>query len=197
MPHPVMGDHGAEGQGGAERQGRGSRATVDSMQQVASAWMHSQHRVLAYLLASVSDFHEAEDLLQEVAAVVLSGHEKFDPDRSFTAWCIGIAKNLVRAHYRKKSHLAMNCDEGLLETLADAAARVEDQLTDRQHALRECISRLPEEKARVLRMRYEQDLDPDEIGRLLGRSKPSVVVMLHRVRRTLANCVSTRLRRFA
>lgn len=160
---------------------------------VASEWMRSQHSVLAYLVSTVSDFHLAEDLLQEVAAIVVANHKKFDRERSFTAWCIGIAKNVARSHYRKAGSSMAIADFTVLELMADAATRVSETADDRRSALRTCVERLPKRTRELLRLRYEGDLKPEKIAEMAGLSRSNVNVILHRARIALAECVSARL----
>lgn len=169
------------------------RTEEESVRYVTSQWMQVQHRVLAYLCTALSDFHQAEDLLQEVASNVFVNHQKFDQDRSFTAWCFGIAKNVVRNHMRKNSKSLLACDEAVLDALASGAERFDDHTSDRIGALRDCVKRLTEQNAEILRLRYEEDCRLDEIATIRGISSANVGVILHRIRRTLADCVTVRL----
>jgi len=55
-------------------------------EQLALLWTQSQSVVGAYILSLVRDFHVAEDLLQQVAVVLVREFEKYDPRGRF---CLG------------------------------------------------------------------------------------------------------------
>ena len=54
-------------------------------------WVSAQPVVTSFLFAAVRNAHDAEDLLQEVAAAALGDFGAFDSSRPFLPWVLGIA----------------------------------------------------------------------------------------------------------
>lgn len=66
-------------------------AAAQSRDLLARSWVRAQPSVLAFLVASTPQLSDAEDLLQEVAAQAARQFDKYDPDRPFLPWALGIA----------------------------------------------------------------------------------------------------------
>ena len=66
-----------------------------STEQLARLWTQSQSVVSSYVLSLVRDFHLAEDILQQVAVILVREFEKYDPSRPFLPWALGFAKNVA------------------------------------------------------------------------------------------------------
>ena len=56
-------------------------------------WTRAQPVVAGYVSSMTPDVHEADDLLQDTAVVLLRKFGEYDPGRSFVAWALGIAKS--------------------------------------------------------------------------------------------------------
>ena len=52
-------------------------------EQLARLWTESQPVVAAYVLSIIPNFHQAEDVLQQVAVALVSEFERFDASRPF------------------------------------------------------------------------------------------------------------------
>ena len=48
--------------------------------------------VAAFVLSIIPDFHQAEDVLQQVAVVLVREFGQFDTSRPFLPWALGIAQ---------------------------------------------------------------------------------------------------------
>jgi RNA polymerase sigma-70 factor (ECF subfamily) len=65
--------------------------------------------------------------------------------------------------------------------------------TDRTHALRECLERLPRESRSLITLRYEDQLGCQDIAHRLRHSVEAVYQQLSRLRSQLASCIRRRL----
>ena len=65
-------------------------------------WTAAQRAVAAFLRTLISDPNDCQDVLQQVAVVVVRKFHEFDRTRSFNAWTIGIAKQEVLAMRRRR-----------------------------------------------------------------------------------------------
>ena len=160
---------------------------------MAELWMDAQPSVMSFILASVPRIHDAEDLLQQAAVDVATNFERYDPDRPFVAWALGIARNKLRAHFRKTNTTGLVFSESALNAIADAHAATHDTARDQHEALSHCMELVGEKPSRLLTLRYHENLSHSEIAEAIGSSSGSVRVMLSRVRSQLADCIRTRL----
>jgi len=77
---------------------------MDNHEQFTRRWTEAQPIVAGYINAVVADFQEAEDLLQNVAVILLRKFPEYDGQRPFVAWAIGIAKRevlMARRHHAR------------------------------------------------------------------------------------------------
>jgi len=112
---------------------------MDSQEQFTRLWTEAQPKLAAYLNALVPDFQEAEDLLQEVAVVLLRKFPECDPQRPFIGWAIGIAKREVLMARRRYARNFLCYQTELLERISEAYEELAPELDDRSRALRDCL----------------------------------------------------------
>jgi RNA polymerase sigma-70 factor (ECF subfamily) len=157
-------------------------------------WTESQPIVAAYLHSLLSDFQEAEDLLQEVAVILLRKFPEYRPDRPFIRWAMGVAKYAVLEARRRHARSRISYTPELLDHISDAYEELAPELERRAAALRECIGEIQGRARELLNLRYEQALKPGEIAKHLGLATIAVRVMLTRTRAALRNCIDRKLR---
>lgn len=160
---------------------------------VAEQWHKWQTSIRAYLVAAVSDYHDAEDLLSQVAVAVARDFEKYDPDTPFVRWAVAIARNRVLNYRRQKATSKLVFTQETLDLLAGAMPEEPPVEAATKAALDTCVDKLQERSQQALRMRYEQDLKPAEIASRLNMTATAVTSMLHRVHKALARCVKQAL----
>ena len=168
--------------------------TRDNSQAFASHWVKAQPVVSGLIFGSVTNRHDGEDVLQEVAMTAAKDFAQYDPARPFLPWVLTITRHRIVDHFRKKKRSpAMTFDEEMLEVLSESAHRVSMQISDREAALSECMRRLPDRGRRILEMRYHLDMAADTIGRRLNLSSTAVYSALHRLRVALGRCIDQRI----
>jgi RNA polymerase sigma-70 factor, ECF subfamily len=164
--------------------------TQQTSEQLARLWTESQPIVAAFILSAVPDFHQAEDVLQQVAVVLVREFEKFDTSRPFLPWVLGIARNLAlksrRDMARRSKHLL---DEGVLDRIQAAFHESEESLIAIRKLLRNCLRKQPQKVLELLQWRYAHDLKPHEAAVRMGITSGAVRAMLHRTREALRKCI--------
>ncbi|MEM1354773.1 MAG: sigma-70 family RNA polymerase sigma factor [Planctomycetota bacterium] len=160
---------------------------------VAEQWHQWQTSVRAYLLAAVQNYHDAEDLTQQVAVAVARDFEKYDPQTPFIRWALAIARNRVLNYRRAKATSKLVFSPDTLESLAGAMPEQPPAQSETRQALDRCLGKLQDRSRHALTLRYEQDLKPREIALSLGMSHTAVTSLLHRVHKALAKCVKEAL----
>lgn len=101
---------------------------------------------------------EIQDLLQEVWFRALQGFQGYDPSRSFRAWILGIAKNVLLQSYAKRSALPL---------AASAAASSNASAPGIPDSVTSVSLRLAKDEAIGGFLAYMDALEPDERALLL------------------------------
>jgi RNA polymerase sigma-70 factor (ECF subfamily) len=73
-----------------------------TIEQVARKWSVTQPAVSAFITALVPNFHDTQDVMQEVAAAVFAyDFDKHGWPDSFQGWAVGIARHKVLDFVRR------------------------------------------------------------------------------------------------
>ncbi len=156
-------------------------------------WLQAEPSVSAYVFASISGFHDAEDVVQRIAQELARRFDEYDPSRPFVAWSLWIAKSRVIDFYRTQNRARIIFSDELLSQLAEMIARQADGRSHRREALDACLDELPAKSRQLLDLRYVDELSVEEAAGAVGSTSGSVRVILSRVRTVLASCIERRL----
>ncbi|QDV62290.1 sigma-70 family RNA polymerase sigma factor [Crateriforma conspicua] len=156
-------------------------------------WLEAEPSVSAYVFASISGFHDAEDVVQKIAQELARRFDEYDSGRSFVAWALWISKSRVIDFYRVQGRSRIVFSDELLGRLADTIASQADGRSRRREALEACLDELPPRSRRLLDLRYVEELSAEETAREIGSTGSSVRVLLSRVRNALAGCIERRI----
>jgi RNA polymerase sigma-70 factor (ECF subfamily) len=161
---------------------------------LAAKWEKSRAAVFALLLARIGSIHDAEDVLQEVAVSIARDYDRYDPERPFVAWALGIARNQALMFLRKQSRDRLCFGEDMMRVVESHLEETPSKALDNQReALHQCMASLSPDLRQLLRMRYSGDHDLEFISGQLGKSIAGIKGQLYRVRRILADCIKRRL----
>lgn len=166
---------------------------INRRQEFTQYWLAAEPSVSAYVFAAIASFHDAEDVVQQVAQEVARRFDQSDSDRPFLGWALWIAKSRVIDAYRKRKRDHLVFSEDLLQRLGDAIAEQDVERTDRREALEHCLDALPERSRRLLDLRYVDELPAVDIAQTVDSTVGSVRVLLTRVRKSLGDCVQRRI----
>ncbi len=159
-------------------------------------WPTAVDAVAGLVRGLVGDRQVADELVQEVAVQAYRHLDRWRAEGSFTGWCLGIARNLVRMHWRTAARgRGVIRDPALLDTLAGEAAALaeEDDAVAEQDALRACLEALPPAAWELVQLHYVQDLTPGAIAARTAVAPGAVRVRLHRIRAALRTCIERRM----
>ena len=150
-----------------------------------------------FLYRMVRDTAVAEDLAQEVFLRVYRARQEYAPSAKFTTWMFRIATNLalnsVRDNRHRKLEVSMDQsldageDEQRPMEVPDRAPSVEQEMVARCRAdmILKAIHSLPEKQRAAVLMHKYQELDYDEIARVLDCSESALKSLLFRAYETL------------
>jgi RNA polymerase sigma-70 factor, ECF subfamily len=166
----------------------------------ADAWreiVRRYERPLFNLISRmVQDRTAAEDLAQDAFLKVFRSLHTFDARLRFPAWILKIAHNTAIDHLRRHRPALLPLDASgpddeppLAERLPDVHAASPEQAAERASlaaAVDAALDRLRPEFRAVILLRYHEELEYDEIARVLDVPLGTVKTFLHRGRRALA-----------
>lgn len=165
-----------------------SAAPPDDREEFLARYLAAQPSLRSYLQAVVGPGADADDVLQEVSLAMWREFARFDRDRPFIAWAIGIARNHVARWRRGRGIAARRFSPQAEAALAVAYEELDDGLVERRTALRGCIDRLGPQARELLELRYRRGLDLADLARLRASSVNAVNKALGRIRRLLGDC---------
>jgi RNA polymerase sigma-70 factor (ECF subfamily) len=143
-------------------------------------------RVCCRILDKVED---AEEVTQETFARAVTALERFDHRASFYTWLVSIARNaafdLLRASKRRARHYGVQ--DGLEDLAVDQGSSPVADSTRAEAAqiVRKALSRLNERDRTLLVLREYENMQYEEIARVLGCSLGTVESGIHRARKKL------------
>lgn len=136
---------------------------------------------------------EAEDLTQEIFIKIFQTLHSYDVAQgTFATWLSRVARNHLVDHYRrtKKERLTSSLDdeEGVIEQTASLAAGPGAQVENRERKelLQMGLDKLSPDLREAVILRDLNDLDYDEIARVLGVPQGTVKSRINRGRLELA-----------
>jgi len=150
-----------------------------------------------FLYRMVRDTAVAEDLAQEVFLRVYRARQEYAPSAKFTTWMFRIATNLALNSVRDNRHrkLEVSMDQSVVAgedeqrpmEVPDRAPSVEQEMVARCRAdmMLKAIHSLPEKQRAAVLMHKYQELDYDEIARVLECSESALKSLLFRAYETL------------
>jgi RNA polymerase sigma-70 factor (ECF subfamily) len=162
-------------------------------QEFTQHWLAVEPSVSAYVFAAISGFHDAEDVVQQVAQDVARRFDQYDSERPFLGWALWIAKSRVIDFYRKRKRDHLVFSDGLLQRLGEVISEQAAERCDQREALEHCLDGLPERSRHLLDLRYVDDLYAVDIAQKVDLTVGSVRVLLTRIRKTLSDCVQRRI----
>lgn len=165
----------------------------DAAQEIVRRYERPVFNLIARM---VQDRLAAEDLAQDAFVKVFRALHSYDAGQRFSSWILRVAHNTSIDYLRRHRPSLLPLDAPgpedeppLAERLPDPAAASPERAAERAGlaaALDAALDRLRPEFRSVIVLRYQEDLDYDEIARVLGLPLGTVKTFLHRGRRALA-----------
>jgi RNA polymerase sigma-70 factor, ECF subfamily len=151
--------------------------------------------VRAFVRRLVPARADADDVMQEVSIVLWEKFVSFHEGADFRAWAFGVARFEVLGWLRDKGRDRLVLDEGVALTLAHEAEALEPALSRQREALEGCMEKIPQEQRSLLMRAYQPEARIQEVAATSGRSVPGFYQWLHRMRKTLLDCIHATLAR--
>ena len=160
-------------------------------------------RLFRYLVRSLQNEDDANDLAQETFVRVFRSSDKFDPRQKFSTWLYAIASNLVRSRFRWRTRHAQVSLDAVNETTGDefGASLPEQkpspaenlQSAERAEVVRRAVAALPEKWRTPLILAEYEEKSHSEIGAILGCTAKAVEVRIYNARQRLRTSLASLL----
>jgi RNA polymerase sigma-70 factor (ECF subfamily) len=158
-------------------------------------FLKAQRRIFAYILTLLPHLADAEDVLQEVSAIMWEKFDDRNPPEDFVAWGCRIAYYRVQLHRRGRRRQRVIFSEAVLERVAETMAEeaVALQLNDRLEALVHCLGKLGRRDRELIAERFKEGATPRTAAESIGRSVDTVYKAMARIRKALYDCIERTL----
>lgn len=158
----------------------------------------------AYTITRIGDVQAAEDIVQNTFLSAWNARDSYRGQASEKNWLYAICKNKIIDYFRKKAssaHLVPAGEEALYfddkdhwkkETAPkDWGMSATEPVESKEFysVLDKCKQKLKEIQRSVFVMKYMEDIDSDEICRLLGITAANYWVLIHRAKLHLRKCL--------
>ena len=165
----------------------------DKMTEITAAWVQSQFEVSSFISSLIPNYHDAQDVLQRTAVMVVQNYDRYDTERPFRNWAIGVARFQVLKYQEQKKREKMIFNQALIDQFAQTFCEDTHDPGEALQALRTCLNNVQGKSRKVLSLWYVDCAKADDIAAWLGIKKNALYVMLSRIRASLRECVKQRL----
>ncbi|MEN8127325.1 MAG: sigma-70 family RNA polymerase sigma factor [Planctomycetota bacterium] len=152
-------------------------------------FMNSQKNLYAYILASVHNYADANDLLQETATVLWQKFDQFDLETNFQAWAIAIARNMIKNYFNKRKRSRLQFDDDLVQTIEKATVTGLKSYDARMEALKKCYEKLSDSNRLMMKLRYEDGMTIKSIASRVGKPIQGMYKFMARLQNSLLQCI--------
>ncbi len=156
-----------------------------------------EHRaqLWGFLVGLTKDPGKAEDLFQNTYLVLCEKWDQYRPGTNFLAWARQIARFEFLASVDPDRRPFVTAEMEVLESAMRAADSGKEPPSSRREALKRCLERMPDARARrVLELRYGDGLSGESVAQRVGMTLNALYTLLSRIRHSLQDCVERRLR---
>ncbi len=171
----------------------------DTRERLARVFRRACDALYRFILFRVGgDRSAADDMLQEVCRVAI-GHERVpDDDVQCEAWLRGIARNLIKAHWRTSRNgvvasyeSAAEVARGLVSSM-DGALLPDEVIANREtyQALMLAVSELPTDEQRLIFGYYFEGRSQTDLAGEVGVTPKAIETKLYRIRGRLRLALS-------
>lgn len=148
--------------------------------------------IYRFIVFRVSSREDANDLTSEVFLkiwqYIVAGDKNIE---NFKALLYRMAGNLVIDYYRQSGREVQALDEAGWNKIIDETYNLEDQIRNKEDSrlIRLAMEKLTQDERELLVMRYIDDLEVKEIGKILDKTTGAVRVALHRAIKALKEII--------
>ncbi|RMF99935.1 MAG: sigma-70 family RNA polymerase sigma factor [Planctomycetota bacterium] len=149
----------------------------------------AQRRLFLYALSLLHDPVEAEEVVQSASVVLWQKFDDFAPDSDFTSWACRVLYYEILKWRERRAKQGVSLSPEFLESLADEASLLLNNVDRRRDALHRCLAKLRPRDREMLLERYRDGNTTETIAERYNRTVGAVRRALHRLRMSLVECI--------
>ncbi len=155
------------------------------------AYLAVRPKLRAFIRSVIFSAEDAEDVLQEVAAIAWEKIEKLRSKEQFQPWLFGIAKNRVMKYCTKisKQRSRSLSPEAMEALWSERAVSVEVSQEPLLDALQNCLSKLSAENQSILLERHQPSVTNRMIAEKHGFSESKTSRLMNTLYADLMKCI--------
>ncbi len=180
------GQRGGQEPGGRSDEALAGAARCGSLEAFSELVRRHQERLFSFLLQKTGNRQDAEDLAQTAFLTAYRNLSRYRSRDRFTAWLLTIAHRQAISHFRSVFRRKRLYEEIEEDDDRHDPASIAESREEARSLWRTARAILSEEQHTALWLFYAEQMPVSEIGRVLGKRRGSVKVMLHRARNALA-----------
>ena len=146
-------------------------------------------RIYAYIISLVPNDTDADDLMQETAAVMWENFSRFEPGTNFVSWAVTIAKFQILKYRKKHQRSRVFLSDQAYDLLISETEKIQEESQDRLQALRGCLKKLSHKDQQFVRMRYYEGASARIVAQETGTSIDAVYRYSARLNDLLLGCM--------
>ena len=151
-----------------------------------------QQRLYGYIYRRLANRDQAQEVLQQVNLVLCHKADQYTLGTNFNAWAATVARYQILS-YRSSQNRDRLVFTDKVVAIIDEREDDSDERDERLAHLHQCFQALSDDNQAFLNLRYEGGLSMKQIAMEVGQKVVTVRVKLHRLRRSLRDCVQNRL----
>ena len=129
----------------------------------------------------------AEEVISETFAAAWKGYNTFQHKSSYFTWLCRISLNKMADYYHDQVHENSRIIVPLIEAITatdnkNLSPEEAIALKELKKSVNDCLDSLPEEKRKLLKFRYWEDMSYNEIAKILGTTERSVEGKIYRAK---------------
>jgi RNA polymerase sigma-70 factor (ECF subfamily) len=162
-------------------------------QQFIQLYLQHQLQIEAYVRSLILNRADADELLQDTAAVLWRKFEEFEQGTRFDHWACCVARHHMLNYFRQKGREILVFREAVDSAIAEEVIRQNDVWVDRKEALEQCLQQLSVSDRTLIIRRYQAAATNRSVAKETGRSETAISRALDRIYTALLNCIQRRL----
>ncbi len=157
--------------------------------------LFTQHETAtrAYIRNAVRSWDDVDDVMQEISIAAWRKFHTLDDYSRFGQWLTLIARYEILTFRRKRARDRHILSEEVISLLLDEDEIAREAVREKHRLLEECLGKLPARRRELLEELYASGQTVCEFAQRTGQTKTSLYQLVSRMRRSLSDCVHSRL----
>ena len=152
-----------------------------------------ERSLYAFVLAAITRWDDADDIVQEAKIRLWEQFDKYRPDTDFGAWARSVAHFLILAYRKNAKRERLRFSQAFYEAVAAEVQVAPNLVSDRQQALLNCLGKLSKARRSLIEMYYAGKESLPELAQRLGQTYDAMRKSVYRTQIALSECIESRM----